>query len=45
MAHNLELSHKNARWMSARHSGQILLEMGIRIKSSIENKVTHPAER
>ena len=31
MGHNLELSHKNARWMSALHSGQVSPESGIQI--------------
>ena len=31
MGHNLELSHKNARWISALHSGQFSLERGIQI--------------
>ena len=38
MGHNLELSHKNARWMSALHSGQVLPERGIQIFNSQSQK-------
>ena len=40
MGHNLELSHKNARWMSALHSGQVSPERGILIYAKKVSSLT-----